>query len=317
MNTDSYKYDVAFSFLAEDESLATELNDLLQDRLKTFLYSKCQGDIAATDGEQTFNKVFGEEARVVVVLYRTGWGESPWTRIEQTAIHNRGYEHGYEFVIFIPLDDQPSVPKWLPRTRLWMDIKRWGASGTASVIEARIQECGGEPREESVQDRAERLARSLKFKAFRDRFLNSGEGISAANEAFEKLWEELQRLTVEIKTSENPIALTPKRAGTRIVILGFNIGLSIVWHRSYSNTLSNSELIVEFWDGHPYFPGSRLFDEPERLNSLKFSFDISVSEEYIWCATTSDARQYSSKELASFILKRFMDEGLQQSINQR
>ena len=32
----SYKYDVAFSFVAQDESL-TEINDLLQDRLKTFL----------------------------------------------------------------------------------------------------------------------------------------------------------------------------------------------------------------------------------------------------------------------------------------
>ena len=70
MNGRSYNYDVALSFLAQDERLATELNDLLQDRLKTFLYSKRQGEIAGTDGEQTFNKVFGEEARVVVVLCR-------------------------------------------------------------------------------------------------------------------------------------------------------------------------------------------------------------------------------------------------------
>jgi len=134
MNGDSYNYDVAFSFLAQDELLATELNDLLHGRLKTFLYSKRQEEIAATNGEQTFNKVFGEEARVVVVLYRAGWGESPWTRIEQTAIRNRAFDYGYEFVIFIPLDDPPSVPKWLPRTRLWVGFNRWGASGAASVL---------------------------------------------------------------------------------------------------------------------------------------------------------------------------------------
>src|ERR1039458_4546278 len=94
----AYEYDVAFSFLAQDELLATNLNDLLQDRLNTFLYSKRQGELAGTDGEQTFNSVFGEKARVVVVLYRAGWGETPWTRIEETAIRNRAFEHGYDFV---------------------------------------------------------------------------------------------------------------------------------------------------------------------------------------------------------------------------
>ena len=103
-----YKYDVAFSFLARDEGLATELNDLLQDRVRTFLYSRKQGEIAGKDGEQSFNAVFGKEARLVVVLYRRGWGETPWTRIEETAIRNRAFEYGYDFVKFIPLDEPPS-----------------------------------------------------------------------------------------------------------------------------------------------------------------------------------------------------------------
>jgi hypothetical protein len=92
MSQEQYDYDVAFSFLAGDESVATQLNDLLQDRLKTFLYSKRQGEIAGTDGEKSFNLVFGEKSRLVVVLYRAGWGETPWTRIEETAIRNRGYD---------------------------------------------------------------------------------------------------------------------------------------------------------------------------------------------------------------------------------
>src|SRR4051794_8510262 len=126
MESSSYKYDVAFSFLAGDEALAAQLTDLLQDRLKVFLYSRRQGEIAGTDGEKTFNAVFGEQARLVVVLYRSGWGQTPWTRIEETAIRNRAYEHGYDFVKFIPLDDNPSVPKWLPKTQLWFGLKRWG-----------------------------------------------------------------------------------------------------------------------------------------------------------------------------------------------
>ena len=88
METD-FKYDVAFSFLAMDEQLAVQINDLLSDRFATFLYSERQREVAGTDGAETFTRVFQDEARVVVVLYRSGWGESPWTRIEATAIRNR------------------------------------------------------------------------------------------------------------------------------------------------------------------------------------------------------------------------------------
>ena len=51
-NAGDFEYDIAFSFLAEDEMLATQLNDLLQDRFKTFLYSKQQEKLAGTDGEE-------------------------------------------------------------------------------------------------------------------------------------------------------------------------------------------------------------------------------------------------------------------------
>src|SRR5690606_38182685 len=111
-----FEYDVAFSFLASDEDLASRLNDLIKPRLTTFLYSKRQTEIAGADGEQRFNAIFGNEARTVVILYRKGWGETPWTRIEETAIRNRAYDEGYDFALFIPLDTPATVPPWLPRT---------------------------------------------------------------------------------------------------------------------------------------------------------------------------------------------------------
>ncbi len=66
----SFKYEVAFSFLTEDEDLVNQINDLLKGRLSTFVYSERQAEIAGTDGEKTFNRVFGSDARIVVVLYR-------------------------------------------------------------------------------------------------------------------------------------------------------------------------------------------------------------------------------------------------------
>jgi hypothetical protein len=70
--------DLAFSFLQEDEHVALQINELVKDRLPTFIYSEHQEELAGTDGEKTLNRVFSDEARVVVVLYREGWGETPW-----------------------------------------------------------------------------------------------------------------------------------------------------------------------------------------------------------------------------------------------
>src|SRR5690606_2512554 len=129
---------VAFSFLVQDELLATRIAEILKERHRVFLYSREQEQLAGTDGEKSFNEVFSEQAWVVVVLYRHGWGESPWTRIEETAIRNRAYDEGYGFALFVPIADKPTVPKYVPKTRLWIGFTRIRIHGAASVIDARI-----------------------------------------------------------------------------------------------------------------------------------------------------------------------------------
>jgi hypothetical protein len=79
MATQDFKYDVAFSFVAQDEGLATQLADQFEGRLRVFLYSRKQEQLAGTDGEKSFNDVFAAQSRLVVVLYRDEWGQSPWT----------------------------------------------------------------------------------------------------------------------------------------------------------------------------------------------------------------------------------------------
>ena len=111
-----FKYDVAFSFLGRDEPLARKLNDILADRLKTFIYSDKgrQAMLAGRDGEGAFARIFGDEARTVVVLYREGWGEQGFTAAESTGIRNRASERGFQFTTFIPLDNPPVAPRLAP-----------------------------------------------------------------------------------------------------------------------------------------------------------------------------------------------------------
>lgn len=164
MQPEDFEYDIAFSFNAMDESLATQLNDLLTDRFKTFLYSERQREIAGTDGQESFSKVYGQTARVVVVLYREAWGQTPWTRVEMDAIKNRSLSDGWDFTVFIPTEEKPSMPPWVPRTRLYVGLARWGLPGAAAVVEARVAERGGSTREESIEDRAARFKREADLK---------------------------------------------------------------------------------------------------------------------------------------------------------
>jgi hypothetical protein len=302
-----YRYDVAFSFLAEDEALATQLSDLLQDRLKIFLYSRRQGEIAGTDGEKTFNAVFGEQARLVVVLYRSRWGQTPWTRIEETAIRNRAFENGYDFVKFIPLDDNPSVPKWLPRAQIWLGLRRWGVAGTASVIEARVEELGGEVNEESALERASRFERSRRFKQQRQQFLKSESGVKAANTEFEKLTSVVEGLTKAIVESTS-VVLKMKKERQQFVILGLRMGLSVEWRYRFLNTLDGSRLYVSLWNTHPPFPGIHHFDEPKLVDRKGFDFDLLPSGLYHWKAEGCVEQSFETEGLADHIVRYYIEE---------
>jgi hypothetical protein len=132
-----HEFDVAFSFLQEDEPLVKEVGDRIRDRAKVFLYSEQQKKLIANDGVDAFSQVFRMEARVVVILYREPWGKTKWTRIEETAIKSRQLDEGFKFLVVVSLDG--THPVWYPDTWIWGDLQRYGIDGLASVIENRIQ----------------------------------------------------------------------------------------------------------------------------------------------------------------------------------
>lgn len=293
MDTSIYQYDVAFSFVAQDEPLTTELADQFEGRLKVFLYSRKQEQLAGTDGEKSFNAVFSEQSRLVVVLYRDGWGQTPWTRIEETAIRNRAFEHGYGFVMFIPLDDTPSVPKWLPRTQLWIGLKRWGVPGAASVIDARIQEMGGEPTDETIEHRAARVERSVSFAKTREAYLASDEGVRKASEAFESLQAAILSSVPKLQTSAPSLGITEKHANHVVALLATGPALSVSWRGRFCNTLSESFLEASVWNGHPPFPGVQFWEAPRSVATLKILPDLSPSNEPCWAVTVLGKSSYS------------------------
>ncbi len=308
MNADSFAYDVAFSFLTEDEPLALQLNDRLQDRVKTFIYSEQQKVVAGTDGEETFHRVFGKEARIVVVLYRTGWGESRWTRVERTAIRNRGNEHGYGFAVFIPLEAPPKVPPWLPTTQVWVDLNRFGIDAAAAVIDARIRDAGGQVHQETVEEHAHRIERAIRFTKRREQF-QWDEGVKAAQGEINRLKEALES-RAEIVRKATSIQLAVRQTGkSSFYLVGLGRALGIAWNLKAANHLGDAFLLVVLFNHPPAGRGEFQWESPHRIRSMRFVFDLLPSEVGGWILDDEQRRTFSTDLLAEYLVKNYLEHG--------
>lgn len=303
MTDTTFLYDVAFSFLKEDEGIASSLNDLLEGRLKTFLYSKDQESIAGTDGELAFGKVFGGEARIVVVLYRAGWGSTPWTRIEETAIRNRAYDVGYDFTVFIPLDTPPEVPTWLPKTRIWVGLDRWGLEGAASVVESRVQEAGGSPSQESFADRMERAKRALKAKEDVRRFLASREGVDACKAEVRSLFEMIEEFAQVASAPELGRSIIVEKRDRQCVVGSGTVSLNVFFSLRWGNTLESSGLHVEVWEGGWAFRLSFLTEDRYALLEEAWDFDLDTLGQSGWRLREDEGRFLATVQMAEHCLE--------------
>jgi hypothetical protein len=311
---DAFKYDIAFSFVKEDEGLATQINDLVQDRYRTFLYSKAQDQLVGTDGEKTFNAVFGEEARTVAVLLRPEWGQTSWTRIEETAIRNRAYSQGYDFATFIVTAPR-TPPEWLPKTCIWYDLERFGLNGAATLLERRVQERGGIVVQETLADRVARLQRAQDFNQQREAFQRSYEGVKAAQEAHRRLVDDfkanrelLHRAGCRIQDiAYGGITMLVGKGvvltGKDVVLTGKGVVLTVRAHFPIVNSLENTELVVEFYDGVPRLPGLLVFEDPRTLKTWRFKFELVGPDRTAWVGQG----HAHAPEAAEFLLKHFME----------
>lgn len=311
MSTDEFQYDLAISFVAKDEALATQLADQFEGRLRVFLYSRKQEQLGGTDGEKTFNDVFAKQSRLVVVLYRADWGETPWTRVEETAIRNRAFDEGYGFVLFVPLDEQPSVPKWLPRSQLWIGLGRWGLTGAASVIDARFQELGGNPIQETIEHRAARLEKSLNFNKFRESYLTSIIGVNNATLAYQTMANEIARRIPSLQASAPSLDISIKQVKNVLVLLGNGPKLRVNWQCRFFNSLSESKLVVSLWPDHPPFPGISHWDKPTPIVTKQLLPDVLPSKEACWVDQSAPEQEPMLPEAAAeFMLNWWLERAI-------
>lgn len=163
--TASEQWDVAISFASSDEAVAEDLRNHLQPPLKVFLWSKAQERLAGRDGIEAFRTIFRTQATLVVIFFAAPWGETAWTRVEETGIQELGLDRGWEHLLFVRLNTTDPVPKWVPKPHLYLNYEAFGMSDPVGAIKLKLAELGVETKAVTPRERAAVQQRRRAFDA--------------------------------------------------------------------------------------------------------------------------------------------------------
>jgi hypothetical protein len=157
------------------------LSDEVAETNESFVFPRKQEELVGRDGVEELKLRYGVEARVVVVLDRNRWGQTPWTGVEKEAIADRELREQQDFLLIVALEPNVKLPDWISTRRVYWQFPTYGKAGLAGAIRVKIAEMDGKARPESPMARAQRVARIHQFERARKTF-RGDEGASKSLE---------------------------------------------------------------------------------------------------------------------------------------
>jgi len=298
------KYDVAISFLSEDEPTAAALNNGLSDGLQVFFYPRQQETLAGTDGLVSMRTPFLDESRLVVVLYRDPWGKTPWTRVEQTAIQEGCLRHGWQKLLFVMLDKTSDPPLWVPDTRVRFNYAAFGLEQAIGAIKIRVQENGGTVEPLTALKRAELAQRETRYQKERER-LRSHEGVEIVRQNTSELFRAIERLGAEINASGTATIQVVSDA-QQCHLRNSRVSLLV----NLVEPHSQPTLVLSEFNKRLAMLGERLAylnGGPVKLRESTFLPDMNHARECGWIERKQTATFLSTDALADTVLSSFVD----------
>ena len=298
-------YDAAISFLSKDEPLAVKIHDELCENLSVFVYSKRQEELAGTDGLESLRQAFLSKCRLVVVLYRDGWGRTPWTAVEELAIKDRMFNGGWKSLLFVMLDEHSTPPGWLPETHIRLSYARY-REALIGAIKMRAQEQGSELKIETAVEKAKRT-QSLELARAERKELLISQGMMAAQKERDKLRHELDKKIVDIQSNLTTFKLERGADSHEYVIRTDRVSLNFYLY--ITSPVTQSRIIVQEFDGPLILPGqrsSRMFipgEEPCSVSKVEFYFDYDAA--YGWCWRQKHGGLLTTSDLSEHLVKRY------------
>lgn len=303
------EYDVAISFLHRDEPLALQLFNRLAESFRVFLYSKRQEKLAGTDGLEAFRRPFRSDSRLVVVLYRDGWGKTPWTRVEEQAIQDRFLKEGWNWLLFATLDQTSTLPPWLPETRVRLSFEDYGFEQLVGAIRVRAQELGSVSHKEDIASRARRVEREADMRAEREQLLAS-QGMQAVQSETQNVFRELRNKAQDLATTSSSLSIEADSGKSECVINTSKAAINL--YPYFTHPVTESRLVLREWPHRLILPkddGRKVLSfAPKHIREVSFYFDY--RPEYGgWCWTnrTSPPQYRTSAELAEYCLELLLE----------
>lgn len=305
MSKQEKKYDVAISFLHRDELLANEIHQRLAENFSVFVYPKRQEELAGTNGLESFREAFRVNSRLVVVLYREGWGKTPFTRVEEDAITDRFRDDGWDFLLFVTLNDGATPPKWLPEKRIRFSYQQYGLEQLIGAVKMRAQELGSIVRAETTLDRAKRFAADSQARADREELLRT-EGSAALVREWRRVIEVLSGKIAEANKLL-PFNIEPllQRTNDEFIVHARSVSLRLSLSSKWPP--EDSSISIEEFTGRVGSDNDfgRL-PNPQRVAERKFCFDYQPA--FGWCWRLNPSTDfYTESNLADELLKTLLD----------
>jgi len=284
-------YDVAISFRSEDENLSV------------FVYSKKQEELAGTDGLESFRQAFFSQSRLIVVLYRDGWGKTRWTNVEELAIKDRMFNGDWKHLLFVMLDQKSTYPAWLPETNVRLNYERF-TDDLVGAIKFRVQELGGELKFETALAKAQRFEVIAHTQAERKRKLRDEAGSAVVAE-----WATLGRLMDEKITEMRPHFKLQNGGDEQQHVIRTDVASLLLTFHAVP-FVAESEIVVAEFVGRLLLPedGRRMHipgNEPQRNSDRKYYFDYDAA--FGWCWRSPDKQLLTTDSLAELVLKQILD----------
>src|SRR6266478_4996773 len=99
--------------------------------------------------------------------------KTPFTRVEEAAILDRFPAEGWDFLLFVMLNDSDQPPLWLPKREIRLSFEQYGLEQLVGAVKVRAEKLGSVIKLESVVDRAKRFEAESRARADRLQLLNS------------------------------------------------------------------------------------------------------------------------------------------------
>lgn len=245
---------------------------------------------------------------MVVVLYRSGWGQTPWTRVEEAAIKDRFLEEGWEWLLFVLLDDVSKPPLWLPKSEIRLSYSQYGFDQLIGAIKLRAEKLGSRIRLETALDRAKRLEKDSLARAERDRLLTV-DGWSATQKEYMSLRADLDRKSEEVNRELTTLKVERGFDGRAYTIRTQHMSVNLYLYQSQPAT--ESRIVVQEWNGRLILPqdGLCMYSpgyEPQNLGKKEFYFDYQAAYGWCWRKHPSTTEFQTSAQLAEHITKQLL-----------